>query len=272
MKRDPIVAGSFYPGSSSILRNDIEQYLSNIEDSPTQENILGIVVPHAGYIYSAQCAAYGFKAIQKKNFDTAVIIAPSHRYSHFQFSVGNFESYLTPLGTVEVDQHIAEQLMQYDEFQFFSAAHHSEHSLEVQLPFLQVIKPETKIVPILIGDQSFENSKRLAEILLQEFGDVLDQTAFIVSTDLSHYYESSIAQEMDSIFYTNLKNLDIEMLELELENHMCEACGTGGVLTLMHLAKKLNYNNSKLLNYTHSGKISGDDSQVVGYLSVLIHK
>ncbi|MDO9576711.1 MAG: AmmeMemoRadiSam system protein B [Candidatus Cloacimonadales bacterium] len=272
MKRKPIVAGSFYPGITSVLANDIDHYLSNVQTLKKHNDILGITVPHAGYFYSGQCAAYGFKAIQHKDFEVAVIIAPSHRYGHFRFSAGNFESYLTPLGEVEVDQQMVEKLLTYDDFQFIPAAHNSEHSLEVQLPFLQVVKPSARIVPILVGNQTFENSERLANILQQEFADRLDKTIFIISTDLSHYYEGRIAEKMDSIFAANLAGLNIQRLEKELENHKCEACGMGGVLTLMHLAEKLNYGKAEILNYTHSGKTTGDDSQVVGYLSALVYK
>ncbi len=272
MKRKPIVAGSFYPGSSAILKNDIDHYFSNVPAMKRHDDILGITVPHAGYVYSGQCAAYGFKAIQQKDFEIAVIIAPSHRYGHFKFSVGNFESYLTPLGEAEVDQQFVDKLLTYDDFQFYPTAHHSEHSLEVQLPFLQIIKPSAQIVPILFGNQSFENSKRLAEILHQEFADHLAKTIFIISTDLSHYYDGGTAEKMDAIFASNLVGLEIEMLEKELGNHKCEACGIGGTLTLMHLAKKFHYDNAMILNYTHSGKVSGDDSQVVGYLSAMVYK
>ncbi|MFC1898332.1 AmmeMemoRadiSam system protein B, partial [Candidatus Cloacimonadota bacterium] len=110
MKRKPLVAGSFYPGSSSILKKDIDNYLNGVLETKKFNDILGITVPHAGYIYSGQCAAYGFKAIQQKDFETAVIIAPSHRYAHFKFSVGNFESYLTPFGEVGVDHHYVNEL------------------------------------------------------------------------------------------------------------------------------------------------------------------
>ena len=272
MKRAPIVAGSFFPGNATILRKDIESYLSQISNIKEYEDILGVVVPHAGYFYSGQCAAYGYKAIQQKEIEIAVIIAPCHRIGNFTFSVGNFESYLTPLGEVEVDKQIVERLLTYKEFQFLPSAHKSEHSLEVQLPFLQMIKPAARIVPILFGDQSLENSKILAKILHLEFADKLDKTIFIISTDLSHYHESEIAEKMDSIFTNNLIGLDIDGLEEALYDHRCEACGMGGSLTLMHLANKLNYNKAETLNYTHSGKISGDDSQVVGYLSAAIHK
>jgi len=272
MKRKPVVAGSFYPGSTAVLKKEIEDNLSQVADSKKYNDIFGIAVPHAGYYYSGQCAAYGFKAIQQKDFEAAVIIAPSHRYNHFQFSAGNFESYITPIGEVEVNQQLVKRLLTYDEIQFVPEAHNSEHSLEVQLPFLQVIKPSARIVPILFGNQTFENSSRLAYILKKEFADKLDKTIFIISTDLSHYYDGSTAEKMDSIFASNLTSLDTEILEKELRNHKCEACGMGGTLTLMHLAKKLSFDKVDLLNYTHSGKISGDNSQVVGYLSALVYK
>ena len=272
MKRKPVVAGTFYPGSPAQLKGDITRYLEDVSEVKTGMDLLGMIVPHAGYVYSAHCAAFGYKTIQQKDFEIAVIIAPSHRYGHFRFSAGDFESYLTPLGEVEVDRDFVGKLLTYDDFQFFPAAHLSEHSLEVQLPFLQVIKPAARIVPILFGNQTLENSSKLADILLREFSTQLDKTVFIVSTDLSHYYDSDTARKMDSRFADSLLTLNYHNLTKDLRFEKCEACGFGGALTLMQLAEQLKYNKVSVLNYSHSGQVSGDNDQVVGYLSAVLYK
>ena len=208
----------------------------------------------------------------QKEIEYAVIIAPSHRFANFKYSVGNFESYLTPLGEVSVAKDIIEVLLKNEDFCFQQAAHQAEHSLEVQLPFLQIVFPNIKIIPILLGSQSPENSENLAEILANVFKDKLNKSTFIISSDLSHYYSSSIAEEKDSRLFGILKKLDTESMKHDQRENKIEACGMGGIFTLMYLAKKLNYSEVDVLKYVHSGLISGDMSQVVGYLSAVVYK
>ena len=272
MKRNPVVAGSFYPGYANVLRSDIKQYIANAEISLKSSDILGVIAPHAGYTYSGQCAAFSYKALIQKEIEYAVIIAPSHRYANFKYSVGNFESYLTPLGEVPVAEDIVKALMKNEDFCFHQVAHQSEHSLEVQLPFLQVAFPGVKIIPILLGSQSSDNSEILAETLANEFNDKLNKTAFIISSDLSHYYSSSIAEEKDNRLLIMLEELDTESMKHGQLEDKIEACGMGGIFTLIYLAKKLNYRKVDILQYIHSGQISGDMSQVVGYLAAAVYK
>lgn len=272
MKRKPIVAGTFYPGDSIILKKQLERFLNNVSVLSAEKEILGVISPHAGYVYSGQSAAYAFKAMKMKKFNKAVILAPSHRYGNFKFSAGRFESYLTPLGDVKVDLKKVEDLLHYPEFTFHHSAHKAEHSLEVQLPFLQVINNEAEIIPILLGNQSAENSEILAEILYKEFKDDIEETAFIVSSDLSHYYDDNIAREMDKKMIDMILSKDINGLSEAVFERKIEACGFGGILCLIQLAKRFGYNKTELLNYTHSGMVSGDNSQVVGYLSAMFYK
>lgn len=272
MIRNPVVAGSFYPGNPNILRNIVNEYLQKTIVKEEQSDILGVVSPHAGYIYSGQCAAFSFNAIKKKDFDLAVIIAPSHRFADFDFSIGDYDEYLTPLGDVQVAKDIVNELKDKYNMGTNYHAHNIEHSLEVQLPFLQQIKPDAEIVPILFGEQNSENSKRLAEILSEYFKDRLDKTVFIISSDLSHYHDNRIATEMDGKLSDNFKDRDIDKMEENFQLNKIEACGMGGILTLMYLAKELNYSNPKILDYRNSGKVSGDYKQVVGYLSGCVYK
>ena len=272
MNRNPVVAGSFYPGDSSILKNMINDYLQKAIIKDDQRDILGVISPHAGYVYSGQCAAFSFKALKKKNFDLAVIIAPSHRFADFDFSLGDYDEYLTPLGGVKVAKDIINELKDKYNMGTNYYANNIEHSLEVQLPFLQQIKPDVKLVPIILGEQNPENSKQLAEILSEYFKDRLDSTIFIISSDLSHYYNSDIATKMDTRIAENLENLDIDKMEEDLQQGKIEACGMGGILTLLYLAKQLNYTGITNLDYRNSGEVSGDYEQVVGYLSSCVYK
>ncbi|NQT65360.1 MAG: AmmeMemoRadiSam system protein B [FCB group bacterium] len=272
MIRNPVVAGSFYPGDSSILRNMITEYLQKAIIKEEQGDILGVIAPHAGYVYSGQCAAFSFNTLKKKDFDLAVIIAPSHRFADFDFSVGDYDEYLTPLGGVKVAKDIINELKVRYKMGTCYYANNLEHSLEVQLPLLQQVKPNAKIVPILLGEQNPKNSRRLASILAEYFKDRLDNTVFIVSSDLSHYYDSEIATEMDSELAANLEDMNINKMEEDVKLGKVEACGIGGILTLMNLAKEFNYSKVKNLDYRNSGEVSGDYKQVVGYLSSCVYK
>jgi hypothetical protein len=270
--RQTLVAGAFYPGEQKSLDKQVSEFLSKVELEDKYKNILGIISPHAGYMYSGQCAAYGFKALQQRQFDRAVLIAPSHRVGGFRFSVGDYDEYETPLGNLEVDKQAVSKLLELSGFDFIPSAHSSEHSLEVQLPFLKKINPEAKIVPIVYGNQNPLNSKELAEILVEQFKDELDTTVFIISSDLSHYYDGFSAELMDKKLIESVEKADIDRLENALSTHQVEACGFGGILTILHLSKKLGYSQIDTLNYTHSGKITLDNSQVVGYMATAIYK
>ncbi len=272
MNRNPVVAGSFYPGDSSVLKNQINDYLQKAIIKKDLKDILGVISPHAGYVYSGQCAAFGFNALKKKNFDLAVIIAPSHRFADFDFSLGDYDEYLTPLGGVKVAKSIVSELIEKYNLGTSYYANNIEHSLEVQLPFLQQINPDAKIVPIIMGEQTPNNSKRLAKILAEYFKDRIDKTVFIISSDLSHYYDSETATRMDTNIAENLENVDIDKMEKDMHQGKIEACGMGGILTLMNLAKELNYTGITNLDYRNSGEVSGDYKQVVGYLSSCVYK
>jgi len=268
VKRKPVVAGMFYPNKSKELDEMITTFLQKAdEEAETKEDYLGVVVPHAGYVYSGQCAAYGFNALKNRDLENIVIIAPSHRFGEFSFSVGDYDSYETPLGDMKVNREITSILLDDAEFSFLEAAHNYEHSLEVQLPFLKKLFPEVKIVPILIGNQSYYNAQYLADKLYDIFNGKLDSTAFIVSSDLSHYHPADLAEMLDSKLITYLEKMQSEELYKQNRSGNVEACGIGGILTMMQFAKILKKAKVELLNYTHSGKSSGANDSVVGYLA-----
>ncbi|MBN1327127.1 MAG: AmmeMemoRadiSam system protein B [Candidatus Cloacimonetes bacterium] len=272
MIRKPIVAGTFYSEKAELLRKQLEIYLLNAPIEKEYGDILGLISPHAGYVCSGQCAAYGYNVLKQKNFKLAVIIAPSHQVGGFRFSVGNFEAYQTPLGNIEVDQEVVKAFLNKEYFEFIPAAHKHEHSLEVQLPFLQFINPSAKILPVIFGVQNSENSQILALELADYFKDKLAETVFIISSDLSHYHDSFKAQAMDSKLSKLVESGDIDGLSGGFSLREMEACGFGGILTFLRLAKLLDYDKIENLNYDHSGNVTHDYSQVVGYLSTVIYR
>lgn len=270
--RKSVVAGSFYDSNASALNKQIETFFKKAIIKKKYSNIMGIISPHAGYFYSGQCAAYSYKALSQKNFDTAVIIAPSHRASGFKFSIGNYDYYETPFGKIPVNKYYTDLLLSFPDFIFYPDAHKYEHSLEVQLPFLHTINPNVSIVPIIFGEQNLENALFLSQVLLKVFSEKMESTVFIISSDLSHYYPAKTALKKDTLLLELIKKRDTDLVWNNYLNRKIEACGIGGILTIIQLANLMKYKNTDILKYMHSGEINNDYSQVVGYSSSIFYK
>ncbi len=258
--REPAVAGSFYPSDRDELKSRIRSFVENsrLLDLP---NIKGLVVPHAGYIYSGPVAGEGYRQLLNMEYSKQIkvfLVAPSH-YMYFSgASVGLFDAYKTPMGLVPVSK-ISNLILNEDNFHFLLDAHLEEHSIEVQLPFLQYLLPHFEIIPILYGDISYE----YLGSILQKYID--EQSLILVSSDLSHYYTYEKAIKLDAQC-----NKAIETLSLK-EMEKCEACGKTGIMTLINLSKKNKW-VSKLVKYANSGDTAGPKTQVVGYASSVFYK
>ncbi len=270
--REPLVAGTFYPDNENELLIMLENQSLKVTNSFVNPNILGIISPHAGYVFSLKTAMEGFATLKNKKFKHVIIIAPSHHYNNFKFSVGNFDFYKTPLGLVKVNSEFVSSLLEFPGIIFYPNAHLSEHSIEVQLPILQYYFPEVDIIPIILGEQTLRNSKELSEILEKVFKDVWDETVIVVSSDLSHYHDFEKAKKMDNLLMGYVSNLDAKNLNESVLDNKTEACGIGGIFTLLELAGKINYDKILHLRYSNSGETYGDFNKVVGYLSSVIYK
>ncbi len=228
-----------------------------------------IVAPHAGYVYSGKTAAHAYNLLIGKKFKTVVIISPSHSEYFPGISIFEGDAYETPLGLLKVDKEFREKLVTNDNVIFKGyEGHRREHALEVQLPFLQSVLKDFKIVPIVMGDQSKRNIDTLAK-KLAEVSD--DETLIVASSDLSHFYSKSQADKLDSVVEKRVREFDFESLQFDLENHTCEACGGGPIVALMKAANLKNIRHSMVLSRTDSGDVTGDNSEVVGYLSAVFY-
>jgi len=270
--RRPVVAGTFYPGSASVLRAEIEDFLSNVEKVPVDGNIVGLIVPHAGYVYSGQVAAYAYKQIEGIKFDTVVMIGVSHRMPFRGAAIYKSGAYETPLGMVKVDDVLASELMsQTDILESHPDADAIEHSLEVQVPFLQIVLSDFKIVPILMRDWSGITSHAISDALAKSMMD--KNILLVASTDMSHYHPYKEAVSMDDVALTSIKRMDIEQLDDDLASGEAELCGAGGVIVTLMTAKKLGAEGIEILKYANSGDVTGDKSDgVVGYFSAVIYQ
>jgi len=268
--RESIAAGSFYPQNPGVLRSQINEFLDNAE-LLNIKNIKALVCPHAGYIYSGQVAAYSYKQIIGRKFDCIFIIAPSHA-EYFDFiSIYSGKAYKTPLGLVNIDIERSKILAsQNPNIKLSLYGHRNEHSLEVQLPFLQVALENIKIVPIVIGQQNKQNIEELGNTIGSLFKD--DNILIIASTDLSHYHPYDIAVSLDKKVQQLIENYDTETLQAEFLDNSIEMCGGGPVASSMIAAKILGADSSKILCYQNSGDVTGDRSAVVGYLSAVFYK
>jgi len=267
--REPAVAGAFYPGTEEALRAAVTAMLEKAEPPVVDGKVLALISPHAGYMYSGAVAAEAYKLIAGKSFDAVVVVAPSHHVFFSGSSIYRQGPYRTPLGLIEVDKDLAEAMASAEpSIKFKPEAHQREHSLEVQLPFLQIAVPDLKIVPIVMADQSYENCERLAAAIA---GAVRGKEVLLVaSSDLSHFHTYDEAVGMDQVIIDNVLNYDCESLARDLGTRKTEACGGGPMIAVMLAAKQLGATRAVKLAYANSGDVTGDKSSVVGYLSAAI--
>lgn len=272
MIRKAAYAGSFYSRHAGQLTADFEAWTRGKAQAGASERVRGLIVPHAGYMYSGQCAALGYHYLSSQNIDRLIVLHPSHQGINFDWSVSPFTEYETPLGTVTQDAECAELLAQHSSHQAQTRLHEQEHSLEVQLPLIRHFLPEARICPVMIARPYPEVASKLAAKLREIVVALPGNTVFVVSTDLSHYYNADRAEKMDALILKYILGFDPDALWQGVLGRRCEACGIGGLLTLLHLCKDLPGIDAKIIEYTHSGKVTRDNQQVVGYLSAVLYQ
>lgn len=264
------VAGLFYPAEGEILQQMLEGFLKTAQPGePGPSKIRALIVPHAGYLYSGQTAAKAYWEIQNTHYDRVILIGPMHRFYCSNISIYARGLFSTPLGNVEIDEEFSEQLIKaHKEFRCIPEAYVQEHSIEIQLPFLQMILKEPwKLVPILVGDVNSGVLDDLANSIMSLLSGDLGSTLVIASTDFSHFNSVEEAAVLDSkgkeyILRGNAKRL------LEA-NHSgeTELCGILPVYTLLKLFPGARV---KFLDYSHSGRVTADQNRVVGYMSLKV--
>lgn len=269
--RKSVIAGSWYPGDPSVLRKDISMYIQNVPDRELKGDVVGLIVPHAGYIYSGQVAAHAYKLIQSKKYDAVFLIGPSHRVAFSGISIYSQGAYETPLGVVPVNENIACEMKRLSKIIIdFPAAHTQEHSLEIQLPFLQFALGDFSFIPLVMGDQSAPTCRELADVIDQAAKD--RHVLIVASSDLSHFHDYNKARELDEIVLRHIQDNNAERLLDHLAYDETEACGGGPIAVMMLAAKKLGAHHSLLLKYANSGDVTGDKGSVVGYASAVYYQ
>lgn len=268
--RKPVIAGSWYPGNPEALKQEIESFLEQAAITEIPRKPVAIISPHAGYLYSGQVAAHAYKAIAGHEYSAVVVISPSHRLYLPFVSVWTSGAFETPLGTLEVDESLCEKLIATSGvFTDDTRPHDSEHALEIQLPFLQVVLGHFRLCPLIMGRQEPDACRELAQALHSSIEDP-DNVLIVASSDLSHFHPAARAESMDARVARAVEGFDIDGLGRDLERSESEACGGGPILTALMYAQALSRTRSRVLKYAHSGHITGDNSSVVGYLSAVI--
>lgn len=267
--RRPSVAGQFYPAGEKQLRSELEQFFLNVTPKHVKGIIRGLVTPHAGYMYSGSVAAAAYKMIEGTSIDTAVVIAPSHRDPFSGVSVYAGQ-YSTPLGIIPPDSKIINALTELSPVITISdLGHRNEHSLEVQLPFLQYCLKDFSLVPLVMGSQNWKTCAELGEALAQVLDP--DRSIIIASSDLSHYHDQSSANRLDRLIIEAFNAFDAKTIYDDIMSGKCEACGAGPIITAMIASEKLGAQHAEVICYQTSGEVSNDYSQVVGYLAGVLY-
>jgi AmmeMemoRadiSam system protein B/AmmeMemoRadiSam system protein A len=261
-------AGQFYPASPGDLSRKIAGLFASVPKPAVEGDVLALVAPHAGYEYSGRIAAGTYKVLEGREYDTVVVVSPSHTKYFAGISVYNGGGYETPLGEMRTDVQLAKKLgrtapgTMYLSNMGHTGGGRAEHALEVQLPFLQIVLGEFKLVALVMGDQQ----------AWRVLGDALAAAAaerhvlLVASSDLSHYHQASDAARLDGQVRTAIESFDTRRLADIIESGRGEACGAGPILACMHAAAKLGARQALITGYAHSGETTGDSSEVVGYL------
>jgi len=273
--RRPSAAGAFYPGTPGELTRTIATMFSEVKKVSLGGYPLALVVPHAGYPYSGLTAARAYKLLEGQTYDSVVIVSPSHTVFFKGSSVYDGAGYQTPLGVVEIDHELSKKIAEINpRTAYFSNMGHAsgstrgEHALEVQLPFLQVVLGNFKLVAIVMGDQEEESVRGLGETLASALRGT--NTLLIASSDLSHFHSAKIAKRLDSTIQSAVEKYDPDRLLDAIESGQGEACGAGPIAAVMRATKRLGGTRTEFLHYTTSGETTGDFDEVVGYLSAAV--
>jgi len=273
--RSPVWAGpgSFYPSDPDVLARDIDGYVAAAGTEELSGGVVALICPHAGYRYSGAVAAKAYAHVRGVPFDTVIVVAPSHRFPFRTASVFGGDGYATPLGIVPVDREIADSMTDPSAgFGYEPRAHSEEHSLEVQVPFLQRVLADFRIVPVVMGEQTETAVRLLASRIARAVKEASGKRVLLVaSTDLSHFHDQDTAVALDSHVLEAVADFDPEGLLNSLARGECEACGGGPAAAVMMAARELGARESTVVGYATSADASGDHSQVVGYMAAVLH-
>jgi len=266
MIRQPVVAGSFYPGESRVLKRELEEY---IRVADIKKKVIGLISPHAGYVYSAGCAGKGFGQVEVPG--TVIILGVNHQGFGHPLALDGHDHWRTPLGDAQIHHELREKLAAESKiFAIDTMASTREHSVEVQVPFIQYINPEAKILPITISSHDTDLLIAGGEEIARLIKDNPD-TLIVASSDMSHYIDAQTAKAKDNKAIDKILALDPEGLLHIVAFERISMCGVCPTAMMLSAALELGAQKAEIIDYTNSGEVSGDYHQVVAYLSLMVY-
>jgi AmmeMemoRadiSam system protein B len=265
------IAGAWYAGNSKKLAASVDEYLNAAQLPEINETIIAVIAPHAGHIYSGAVAAHAFAAIRDLTPDLVVVLSPFHNFETHSLLTTKHQAYSTPLGDIKVDRAALLDLQLNLDFPITAIANDKEHSLEIELPFLQrALKNEFTLLPIMIRAQEAEIVKKLGHALAQT---ITKKNALIVaSTDLSHFYDQQTAKILDEEMLRRFESFNPDSIFEAEQTGKGFACGHAAVAAMLWAARELGANKVQILKYATSGDVTGDHSSVVGYGAAVVLK
>ena len=270
--RKPIQAGRFYPILETDLHTELDQFLSQAPKINNITNPKALICPHAGYFYSGQTAAHGYKQIQGMNFNRVILVAPSHYERFTGAAIFDCQTYQTPLGDIPVDRPFVENLVRESPLVAFSeTVELQEHSLEVHLPFLQKCLGQFQLVPIILSKLDPQDSNALAYAIKQQLKkhDRGEQTLLVASSDLYHGHSHDDCLDSDSRFAAAIEQFDPEEFDRATKQKEFMACGAAPISLIMRLAKSTGATNAHILHQSTSRDATSTSDYVVGYAAAV---
>jgi hypothetical protein len=270
--REPAVAGQFYPGTKEGLDKAVSKFLNSVTVPKIPGRAIGIVSPHAGYDFSGAVAAHGYKLISELGFKTVILIGPSHRVYFDGAAVYDQGTWKTPLGEVEIDSKLAKEIISYNpKIKALPHVHNQEHSLEVQIPFLQKSLKDFKIVPIMLVEPNFQDCQILADAISHAVKD--SSVLLLASSDLYHGYSYDECVEIDKKTLSLIEKFDPQGLFNALTSNKAQACGGKPIVVVMLAVQELGADKAKILKSTNSNEVMGElGGYCVGYGSVVFYQ
>jgi AmmeMemoRadiSam system protein B len=269
------ISGTWYPGDPEILARSIDRYLHDVVIAPIPGKVMGVIAPHAGHQYSGRVAAHAFRYLEGLTPEVVVVISPLHQPHISQVLTTGHDAYGTPLGRLPVDQKLLQrfeaELIENDGIEITHVRNDGEHSVEIELPFLQRVLPQPfRLLPLMLRDQS----RPTVEAVVHALGKVLsDQSAILVaSSDLSHFYPQPMAERLDAELLSRIEAFDPPGVLSAEEEGVGFACGRAAISSVLRVCKDLGADSVKVLHHATSGDVTGDYHSVVGYGAAVIYR
>jgi AmmeMemoRadiSam system protein B len=265
--RRAAVAGTWYPDEAKALAATVDRHLAGATRD-VDGDLVALIAPHAGLMYSGPVAAHAYRLLRDRAFDVVAVVGPSHFVGFDGVAVPGADGFDTPFGILSIATDIVDALTKFDVVREHAAAHAREHSVEMQLPFLGRLAPNAAIVPLVMGHQTRETATALAGALASVLRG--RRALLVASTDLSHYHDAATATRLDAVVLDHVARFDADGLQQALDVQPEHACGGGPTVAVMRAARHLGARDAVVLGYADSGDISGDKSQVVGYMAAAL--